>query len=102
MAMTCGLAYLTELSVSEVEVWLEANCPGDWTVRLADGEDPLKKGKKKVEVLFEERADLDTFKARFKSFEAEVAAGGGKMSARTDEAKRQQGPLGMLRPDKSK
>lgn len=101
--LTCGLAYMTELSVSEVEAWLEASCPGDWTVRLADDGDPLARGKKKVEVLFENRADMDTFKARFKSYEAERAAGGAKIGATGAAAtKAHGGRTGMLRPDRGK
>ena len=103
--LTCGLAYVTELSVGEVEAWLETHCPGDWTVRLADEGDPLARGKKKVEVLFENRADMDTFKARFKSYEAERAAGGAKAgsTAATAAGKAKKGGLlGMLRPDRGK
>jgi len=101
--LSCGLAYMTALSLSEVEAWLEANCPGDWTVRLAEGESPLAQGKKKIEILFETRADMDTFKARFKSFEAEVAAGGGKLKPAGGDAKaKEKGGLGMLRPDRDK
>lgn len=102
--LTCGLAYMTELSVGEVEAWMETHCPGDWTVRLADDSDPLSRGKKKVEVLFENRADMDTFKARFKAYEAERAAGGAKAGG--DEATagkaKKGGLLGMLRPDRDK
>jgi hypothetical protein len=101
--LTCGLAYMTVLSVGEVETWLEAHCPGDWTVRLADDSDPLARGKKKVEVLFENRADMDTFKARFKSYEAERAAGGAKAGTAGAAATKAKGGLtGMLRPDRSK
>lgn len=100
--LTCGLAYMTTLKVGEVEAWLEIHCPGDWTVRLADDSDPLARGKKKVEVLFENRADMDTFKARFKSYEAERAAGGAKIDAAEAGKPKKGGLLGMLRPDRGK
>ena len=99
-SLTCGVAYVTALAVSEVEKWLEMNCPGDWTVRLADSDDALPPGKKKIEVLFELRDDLETFKARFKSFEEQKTAGRGAGGGATSGQKTKTG--GMLRPDRGK
>jgi hypothetical protein len=69
---TCGLACTTAVPVSRVEDWLTENCQGDWTVRLAGFAGDIDSGKKKIEVLFETRDDMATFKARFKAYEAEV------------------------------
>nr|MBC8158916.1 hypothetical protein [Alphaproteobacteria bacterium] len=98
--MTCGLAYVTALPLSEVEDWLDANCPGDWTVGLADGEDPIGGGKTKIQILFELRADLDTFKGRFKAFEAQQASAPASRrdDSGGDEKPKKKGFAGMLRP----
>jgi hypothetical protein len=102
-SLTCGLAYVTALAIGEVEKWLEGNCPGDWTVRLADSDDAVPPGKKKFEILFELREDLDTFKARFKSFEAEKIAGRspGADGSGTGAGKKEKRTGGMLRPDRN-
>ena len=101
---SCGLAYMTALSLSDVEGWLESNCPGDWTVRLADGENPLAQGRKKIEVLFETREDMATFKARFKTFEEQRASsGGGRRGGESSKKDAKKKPSsGMLRPDQDK
>ncbi len=68
---TCGLACKTALPVATVEAWLEENCKSNWSVRLADVDGVPGALNKKIEVLFEDREDMDTFKAGFKSFEAQ-------------------------------
>ncbi len=96
---TCGLACMTALSLSEVENWLDSNCPDDWTVRLADGQGPLAGGKMKIEVLFETREDMATFKAGFKSFEAQAVSSGGGVSREDDGLSAgEKRADGMLRP----
>ena len=75
---TCGLACMTALSVDTIEEWMEGSCQGDWTVRLADFDGPLGSGKKKIEVLFEQREDMAIFKAEFKAFEAQTLRAGGE------------------------
>lgn len=74
---TCGLACVTALSINIIDDWLEESCQGEWTVRLADFDGPLRSGAKKIEVLFEQREDMASFKAGFKSFEAQILQGGG-------------------------
>ncbi len=101
--MTCGLAYVTTVALSEVEDWLDANCSGDWSVGLAEGDDPIGGGKTKIQILFELRPDMEIFKGRFKAFEAQKASGGGGSSrdVNGDEKPKKKGPLGMLRPDQN-
>lgn len=99
--MTCGLAYSTALSLSEIESWLDKNCPGDWTVGLADGDEPIAGGKKKFQILFERREDLDTFKGRFKAFEEQkLSGGGGSPSGNGGDKPKEKRPGGMLRPNR--
>ncbi|OHC73643.1 MAG: hypothetical protein A3G18_02690 [Rhodospirillales bacterium RIFCSPLOWO2_12_FULL_58_28] len=61
-----GIAYKTELSIKEIEDWMEHNCSGNWDVRLADLDDsePARM-KKKVELFFEIAEDKENFKSNF-------------------------------------
>ncbi len=97
--MTCGLAYVTALPLSDVEDWLDANCEGDWSVGLAEGDDPIGGGKTKIEILFELRPDMETFKGRFKAFEEQKASAPDSARADSDEKPKKKGLAGMLRPD---
>ncbi|MBT3361575.1 MAG: hypothetical protein HN403_18280 [Rhodospirillales bacterium] len=97
--MTCGLAYVTGLPLSEVEDWIEANCSGDWSVGLADGDDPIGGGKTKIQVLFELREDLEIFKGRFKAFEQQKVSAPDTQRGEGGEEPKKKGSVGMLRPD---